>query len=71
MIEKRRPDVLTLFKTFYDLSVSRNIFSKAEMRLFGVSGSEELITYYCNLTRTLAERPLADVGLSRAFLACV
>ena len=32
MIEKPRPDLLTLTTTFYDASVSRNLFSKAEMR---------------------------------------
>ena len=42
MIEKSRPDLLTLTKTFYDASVSRNLFSKAYesiiMRLLGTDG---------------------------------
>ena len=42
MIEKPRPDILTLSTTFYDLSVTRNLFSKCEMRQFGASGTEEL-----------------------------
>ena len=42
MIEKRWPDVLTLSKTFYDLSVSRNLPSMAEMRRFGASGGDGL-----------------------------
>ena len=39
---KPRPDLLTVSTTFYDLSVSRNRFSKAEMRQFGASGTEGL-----------------------------
>ena len=48
MIEKPRPDLLTLSTTFYNLSVSRNLFSKAEMRLgLGASGTEGLsLSYY-------------------------
>ena len=42
MIQKPRPDLLTLSTTFYDLSVSCNIFSKAEMRQFGASGTQGL-----------------------------
>ena len=42
IIEKLRPDLLTLFTTFYDLSVSRDLFSKAEIRQFGESGTEGL-----------------------------
>ena len=42
MIEKPRPDLLTLCTTFYDLSVSRNFFSKAKIRQFGESGTEGL-----------------------------
>ena len=38
MIEKPRPDILTLPTIFYDLSVSRNIFSKGEMGKFDESG---------------------------------
>ena len=43
MIEKPQPDLLTLSTTFYELSVSRNLFSKAEIRQFGESGTEGLI----------------------------
>ena len=39
MIGKPRPDLLTLSTTFYDLAVSRNPLSKAEMRQFDVSGT--------------------------------
>ena len=42
MIEKPRPVLLTQPTEFYDLSVSRNLFSKAEMRQFGASGTEGL-----------------------------
>ena len=40
MIEKPRPDVLTLSQTFYDLSVSCNLFLKTAMRKFGAAGTE-------------------------------
>ena len=40
MIEKLWPDFLTLSTTFYHLLVSRNLFSKAEIRQFGTSGTE-------------------------------
>ena len=43
MIEKPRPELLTQFTTFFYLSVSRKLFSKAEMRQFGASGTEGLI----------------------------
>ena len=43
MKEKPRLDVLTLYTSFYDLSVSRNLFSKAEIRQFEASGTEKLI----------------------------
>ena len=43
MIETPRPGVLTLFTTFYDLSVSRNIFSKVEKRIFGATGIKGLM----------------------------
>ena len=52
MIEKSRPDDLTLSTTFLNLSVSRNRFSKAEMRQFDASENiikriwEWLIKYY-------------------------
>ena len=36
---KTTPDVLTLSASFYDLPVSRNLFSKAELRQFGSSGT--------------------------------
>ena len=39
------PDVLTLFSRLYDLAVSRNHFSKAEMCQFGTSGIEGLNIY--------------------------
>ena len=42
MIQKPRPDLLTLSTTFYDLSVSCNLFSKAEMRQFGALGTQGL-----------------------------
>ena len=42
IIHKRQPDVLTLSKIFYDLSVSRDFFSKAQIRRFGAAGTEEL-----------------------------
>ena len=42
MIEKRWPDILALAITLYDLSVSRNLFSKDEMRQFGATGTEGL-----------------------------
>ena len=34
--------VSKLSTTFYDFSVSRNLFSKAEMRQFGKAGTEGL-----------------------------
>ena len=40
MIENRTSDVLTLSTTFYDLSVSRNPFSKAEVLLRNATSSE-------------------------------
>ena len=48
MIEKWTPDLLTLSTIFYAASVSRNLFSKAEMSQFGASGTERLtdVTYY-------------------------
>ena len=42
MIEKPKPDVLTLSTAFYDLSVSRNLFAKVEMPQFSASGTEGL-----------------------------
>ena len=42
MIERRRPDVLTLSAIFYDLSLSRDLLSKAEIREFGAAGTEGL-----------------------------
>ena len=42
MIEEPRPDLVTLSTALYDLSVSRNLFSKAEMRLFCALGTETL-----------------------------
>ena len=46
IIEKLRPDVLTLFTTLYDHLVSRNLFSKSAMRQFGASGPERLDNIY-------------------------
>ena len=42
MTEKWRPELLTLFTAFYDLSVSRYLFSNAEKRQFGAAGIEGL-----------------------------
>ena len=42
MIEKPRPDLLTHFTTFTDLSVSNHPFLKAKMRQFGASGNMRL-----------------------------
>ena len=39
MIEKPRSDVLTLSTTYYDLSISHNLLSMAEIRHFGASGT--------------------------------
>ena len=38
-IEKRQPDFLAQSTTFYELSVSRNLFLKVEMRQFGAAGT--------------------------------
>ena len=40
--KKLRPEVLTLSKTFYNLSVPGNHFEKAEMPQFGGAGTEGL-----------------------------
>ena len=42
IIEKPRPDHLTLSTTFYDLSGSRNLYAKTEMRQVGESGTDGL-----------------------------
>ena len=42
MIETLRSDFLTLSTTFCDLSVSNNLFSKAEKRQFGAVGTKGL-----------------------------
>ena len=42
MIQKPQSDLLTLSMTFYNLSVSRNPFSRAKVRQFGQSGIEGL-----------------------------
>ena len=42
-----------LNKTFDDLSVSRDLFSLAEMYLFGASGSEELNPYFLGVQNTV------------------
>ena len=41
MIDKRLPDILTLFTTVYVVSFSRNLFSKTVNGL-GAVGTEEL-----------------------------
>ena len=43
------PDILTLSTTFSDLSVSRNLFSKADTGQFGASGTEWLNYSYMEL----------------------
>ena len=43
IIAKPPPDVVTLSTTFYDLSVSHNLFSKAEMGQFGAARTDGLI----------------------------
>ena len=50
MIEKPWPDLLTLSSTLYDLSVSHNLFLKAEMRQLGALGNEELRSGWIVLT---------------------
>ena len=42
IIEKTLPDLLTLSRTFNDLSVACNLFSNAEMRQFGGSGDQRI-----------------------------
>ena len=51
IIEKERPDVLTLSTTFYDLSVLGKVLSKAETHHFGVAdtaGFNKLISIATN-----------------------
>ena len=45
IIEKRRPEVLTLPLTFYHLTVSRNVFLEAEMRQLGAARTKGLKYY--------------------------
>ena len=45
MIGKPRSDLLTRFTTFNNLSVSCNLFSKAEVRPFGAAGIEGVSDY--------------------------
>ena len=45
MVEKLRPDLLTLFMKFHDLSVSRNLFSKAKKRQFASAGPRSYAAY--------------------------
>ena len=40
--KKPGPDLLTILRSFNNLSISHNLFSKAEKRQFGASGSAEL-----------------------------
>ena len=42
MIRKSRPDLLAIPSTFYDVSVSCNIFFKAKMRQFVASGNQRI-----------------------------
>ena len=42
MVDTVLPDLLTASKTFYDFSGSRTLFSRAKMRKFGASGTDEL-----------------------------
>ena len=42
MIEKSRFDLLILSMTFYGLSVSCNLFSKAKISKFGASGNHQI-----------------------------
>ena len=51
IIEKPRPDVLTPFTTFYDVSVSSNCFSRAKLRQFGASGTARLRSNHLNPDR--------------------
>ena len=44
MIEQTWRDLLTPSTTLYDLSISRNLVSKAEMWQFGAAGTEGLST---------------------------
>ena len=55
MIEKRTPKVLKLFTTFYDLSVSRNLFSTAKMRQFRAAGAEGVIYFFKSSVKVLKE----------------
>ena len=66
MIEKPRPDLLTLSTTFYDGSVSRNLFLKSEMRQFGASGTEGLMHNLFNdlLPYKLKQFPEIEIFLS-------
>ena len=43
MKEKPRTDLFDLSMTIYELSVSRNLFSKTKMRQFGASETDGLI----------------------------
>ena len=45
MMEKPRPDLLTLSTTFYTISQARNLFSTGEMPQFGASGINGLICH--------------------------
>ena len=40
MIEKERPDLVTLSTTSYFISVSQNLFSKFKMRRMSAAGTE-------------------------------
>ena len=53
IIEKRSPDVLTLPKTFNDLSVSRNLFSKTKMRQFGACENQRVKSTFESVMRAV------------------
>ena len=60
IIEEPRPDVSKISTTFHDLWVSRNLFSKPEIRQFGVSGTEGLSFDFLNLKSEKDENILVN-----------
>ena len=76
MIEKARPDLLTLSTTEYDLSLSHNLFSKAAMRQFSASGLKRLKAIkYLNLKSVSSQcykaSPLTDIFQIKSFKTAV
>ena len=67
MIEKWTPELLTLFMTFYDVSVLCNRFSSTEMRQFGASGTDGLKCFSNVLEFELEELPyiIYDIQLDK------